>query len=106
MPRMTFIEHCGTRHCIDGAAGRSLMQLALDHNVPGVLGDCGGACSCATCHGYVDSRWAARLPPIGESERFMLDAVAERRDDSRLCCQIRLTDELEGIVVQLPAEQG
>jgi 2Fe-2S ferredoxin len=106
MPTVTFIEHSGARHDIECELGRSLMQIALDHNVPGVLGDCGGACSCATCHGHVDPRWAASLPPIGESESFMLDAVAERRGNSRLCCQIRLTAELDGIVVQLPAEQG
>ena len=106
MPSVTFIEHCGIRHCIETVAGRSLMQLALDHNVPGVLGDCGGACSCATCHGHVDPRWAAHLPPIGESERAMLEVVSGRRGDSRLCCQIRLTNELDGVVVQWPAEQG
>jgi ferredoxin, 2Fe-2S len=106
MPTVTFIEHTGLAHTVDAPPGRSLMQLAIEQGVPGVLGDCGGACSCATCHGYIDARWAAELPPIGESESFMLDAAIDRRDDSRLCCQIRMTEALDGLVVRLPAEQA
>lgn len=106
MPSVTFVEHTGQAHTVDAPLARSLMQIAIDNDVPGVLGDCGGACSCATCHGYVDERWAAELPPLSESESFMLDAAIDRRDNSRLCCQIRMTPALDGLVVQLPAEQA
>jgi 2Fe-2S ferredoxin len=82
------------------------MQVALDHSVPGILGDCGGSCSCATCHGYVDDRWAAELPAKSETEVFMLEGVPDLRANSRLCCQIRMKSELEGIVVHLPEEQA
>lgn len=105
MPTLTYIEDDGTTRTVEGTADRSLMQLALDHGVAGILGDCGGACSCATCHGYIDERWAPALPPMSETESFMLDAVPDRRANSRLCCQIKLTDELNGIVIRLPAEQ-
>lgn len=105
MPTLTYIEHDGTTRSVEGAAGRTLMQLALDHGVTGILGDCGGACSCATCHGYIDERWTAALPPMSETESFMLEGVPERRNNSRLCCQIRLTEDLDGVVVRLPAEQ-
>ena len=106
MPTVTFIEHTGEHHVVDAPLARSLMQIAIDQGVPGVLGDCGGACSCATCHGYIDARWSAALPPVSESEAFMLDAAIDRRDNSRLCCQIRMTAALDGLVVQLPAEQA
>lgn len=106
MPTVVFVDHEGRSHEVQAAPGRNLMQVALDHAVPGILGDCGGSCSCATCHAYVDARWADRLPPRTESESFMLEGVPEPRANSRLCCQIRMTPELDGIVVHLPAEQG
>lgn len=105
MPRVTFISLDGMEHTVEGSPDRNLMQVALDQGVPGILGDCGGMCSCATCHGYVDERWSGALPPVSETESFMLEAVPERRASSRLCCQIRLTDALDGIVVRVPAEQ-
>jgi len=105
MPTVTFIEHNGTPHTVEATPERSLMQIAIDNGVPGILGDCGGACSCATCHGHVDARWQAELPPMTETESFMLDGVIERDAGSRLCCQIRLTPALDGLVVRLPAEQ-
>jgi 2Fe-2S ferredoxin len=106
MPSVTFVEHTGQVHTVDAPLARSLMQIAIDSGVPGVLGDCGGACSCATCHGYIDARWSPELPPVSESESFMLDAAIDRRGDSRLCCQIRMTAALDGLVVRLPAEQA
>ncbi len=105
MPKVTYIEHDGHVHEVDATLDRTLMQTALDHSVPGLLGECGGSCSCATCHGYIDAAWADRLPRMSETETFMLDAVPDRRAGSRLCCQIRLRAELDGIVVHLPAEQ-
>jgi 2Fe-2S ferredoxin len=106
MPSITYIEHNGTAYRIENApANRSLMQIAVDNNVPGILGDCGGTCSCATCHGYIDSEWQPLLPPISETEAFMLEGVPEPRETSRLCCQLRVTEALDGLVVRLPEEQ-
>jgi ferredoxin, 2Fe-2S len=105
MPHVIFIDPAGLRHEVEAPAGRSLMQIAIDNSVPGILGDCGGSCSCATCHGYVDARWAAELPSMSETEVFMLEGVPDLREGSRLCCQIRMKPELDGIVVQLPDEQ-
>ncbi|HVZ44194.1 MAG TPA: 2Fe-2S iron-sulfur cluster-binding protein [Ramlibacter sp.] len=105
MPTVVFIEHSGDRFEVDAPIGKSLMQVALDNGVPGILGDCGGSCSCATCHGYVDERWAAELPEKSETEVFMLEGVPDLRPNSRLCCQIRMKPQLEGIVVHLPQEQ-
>ncbi len=106
MPTVHFIDPEGIEHVIDTAAGKSLMQIAVDHAVPGILGDCGGACSCATCHGYVDEAWLARLPPPSETETYMLEGVLELRANSRLCCQLRLDDALDGIRVQVADDQG
>jgi 2Fe-2S ferredoxin len=105
MPRVVFLAPDGARYEVEAAVDRTLMQVAVEHGVPGILGDCGGACSCATCHGYVDPEWAGRLQPRSESEAFMLEGVPDLRDNSRLCCQIRMAPELDGIVVQLPDEQ-
>jgi 2Fe-2S ferredoxin len=105
MPVVTYIEHNGDTCRAEAPLGRSLMQIALDNSVAGILGDCGGSCSCATCHGYIDAEWADRLPPITETEAFMLEGVPEPRPTSRLCCQIRMTAELDGLVVHLPEEQ-
>ena len=105
MPKVVFIDPTGTRHDVEAPAGKNLMQVALDNSVPGILGDCGGACSCATCHGYVDPSWTDRLPPRSETEVFMLEGVPEPRGSSRLCCQLRASAELDGIVIELPDEQ-
>lgn len=105
MSTVTYIESNGTTHHVEASVDRSLMQLALDHSVPGILGDCGGSCSCATCHGYIDAEWNVKLPPISETESFMLEGVPEPRPTSRLCCQIKMRTELDGIVVRLPEEQ-
>ncbi|MBC7940678.1 MAG: 2Fe-2S iron-sulfur cluster binding domain-containing protein [Chitinophagaceae bacterium] len=104
MPTVTYIEADGTRHTVHARLDRTLMQTSLDNNLPGILGDCGGSCSCATCHGYIDVAWTDRLPAMSQTENFMLDTVPERRATSRLCCQIRMRPELDGIVVQLPAD--
>ncbi|MBC7378570.1 MAG: 2Fe-2S iron-sulfur cluster binding domain-containing protein [Burkholderiaceae bacterium] len=105
MPAVIYIEHNGDTIRAEAPLNRNLMQVALDNSVAGILGDCGGSCSCATCHGYVDAAWADRLPPISETEAFMLEGVPEPRPTSRLCCQIRMTPELDGIVINLPLEQ-
>lgn len=105
MPTVVFIDHAGATYQVEAPLNKSLMQVALDHAVPGILGDCGGSCSCATCHGYVDQPWVDALPARSETEVFMLEGVPDLRENSRLCCQIRMTPELDGVVVHLPQEQ-
>lgn len=105
MLKVTFIEHNGTAHTVEGAAGKSVMQTALDHLVPGIVGDCGGCCSCATCHGYVDPTWLDKLAPIKPDEAMMLEGALNVETNSRLTCQIALTPELDGIVIRLPESQ-
>ena len=101
MPKIRFIQHDGTEHVVEGELGNSLMQTARDNLVPGIIGDCGGNCSCATCHGYVDLAWDAKIPPRSEDEIVMLDGVMHLEDNSRLTCQIKVTRELDGLVVRL-----
>jgi 2Fe-2S ferredoxin len=105
MATITFIEHDGTEHAVEARIDRTVMQIAVEHSVPGILADCGGSCSCGTCHAYIDPAWQDRLPPVSESEGFMLEAVLEPAPGSRLCCQIPMTEALDGMIVRLPAEQ-
>lgn len=106
MPRITFIEYDGTRHDVEAVVGQSLMQTAVDNLVPGIIGECGGVCSCATCHVYLDSTWLASVPPISEGEDQLLDGVPDRRPEhSRLGCQLTVTETMEGMEVNLPEEQ-
>lgn len=105
MTKIRFIQADGSEHTVDGEEGNSAMQTAVDNMVPGIIGDCGGNCSCATCHGYVDPAWLAKLPPRSEDEVIMLDGVMNVEDNSRLTCQVKLTKELDGIVIRLPVSQ-
>ncbi|HSB24799.1 MAG TPA: 2Fe-2S iron-sulfur cluster-binding protein [Burkholderiaceae bacterium] len=105
MPHVTFITFAGTRHEVDVPTGTTLMRAAVDHGVPGIDGDCGGNCACATCHVYIDSPWAERLSPKSDAEDDMLGLAVDPRPTSRLACQIRLSDALDGIVVALPEGQ-
>jgi 2Fe-2S ferredoxin len=105
MTKIRFIEHNGTEHVVEGEVGASIMQTARDNMVPGIIGDCGGNCSCATCHGYVDPDWLAKLEPQSEEEVVMLEGAMNQESNSRLTCQIKVTRELDGIVVRLPISQ-
>ncbi len=105
MPKVTFIEADGKQHAVDAQAGKSVMQTALDNLVPGIVGECGGFASCATCHGYVDEAWTAKLPPPDAAEEGMIACAFHVRPNSRLTCQIKLTPELDGLVVRLPPSQ-
>lgn len=105
MPTVTFIEYNGTRHDVTAKAGSSLMRAAVDNNVPGIDGDCGGQCACATCHVYVDSAWAERTGARTTMEEDMLNFAAATADNSRLACQIAITEELDGLVVSMPDGQ-
>lgn len=106
MPTITFIEHNGNEHVVEAPIGLSLMSAAVDNLVPGVLGDCGGSCACGTCHGYIDHDWMAQLPPVAVDEFVMLPSVLEIQANSRLLCQLQITEQLDGLVVRLPESQG
>lgn len=105
MPKILFIDHAGTERLVETEAGKSVMQTALDNLVPGIVGDCGGSCSCATCHAYVDPAWLDKLPPQSEGEAMMLDGALNVEPNSRLTCQINVTAELDGMVIRTPASQ-
>jgi ferredoxin, 2Fe-2S len=105
MPKITFIDHDNTEHTVDANDGQSLMQAAIDNSVPGILADCGGYCNCATCHCYVDDMWTAKIPPAQQAELDMLSGAIDANNNSRLGCQIRLTNDLDGLVVRLPVSQ-
>jgi ferredoxin, 2Fe-2S len=105
MPELVFIESDGTEHRVQGEVGRSIMENAMDNAIPGVLADCGGNCSCATCHGYVQPEWAGKIEPVSEDEAMMLQCVVDKTPESRLTCQIQVTRELDGITVRWPQSQ-
>ena len=105
MPKVTFIAFDGSAIDVQATAGLSLMRAALDNNVRGIDGDCGGNCACATCHVFVADAWADKVGPRTASEDEMLNFAAELRDSSRLACQITLTDALDGLVVSMPEGQ-
>ena len=106
MPKITYIEHNGKQHEIEVGSGFSVMEGAVQNNIPGIDADCGGSCACATCHVYVDEKWFDKLPKKDISEEDMLDAAFEPNKFSRLTCQITVTDELDGLVVKMPSKQG
>jgi len=101
MPTITYIDPDGTRHDIEVEVGATVMEGAIDNAVPGIVAECGGACACATCHGYVDEQWLDSLPPMEAMEDAMLDSAILRRPTSRLTCQLEVTDALDGLVVQI-----
>ncbi|MVA96242.1 2Fe-2S iron-sulfur cluster binding domain-containing protein [Nitratireductor sp. CAU 1489] len=106
MPLVTFINSMNTSNTIDVPVGETLMRAAVNSNIDGILGECGGACCCATCHVYLDSTSAPDVPRVGEMEQQMLDHVAEpRRDDSRLACQLVVDSSMEGLRVTIPQTQ-
>src|SRR5271168_1826701 len=107
MPTITYIEHNGTEHPVDVPVGKSLMRGAVENNVPGIDADCGGQCACATCHVYVDAAWLDKtgLPEPGSQEATMLSFAAVAQPNSRLSCQIKMRQDLAGIVVRMQEGQ-
>jgi 2Fe-2S ferredoxin len=107
MPIITYVSSKGNSRSVEAPAGMSVMQAALNNKIEGILGECGGNCMCATCHVYVvDPAYLARIPPAVNNEKFMLSIAAEGPEpNSRLSCQIKMTTELDGITVRLPARQ-
>jgi 2Fe-2S ferredoxin len=106
MPKITYIECGGKNHTIEVAKELTVMEGAVQNDIPGIDADCGGACACATCHVYVDEKWISKLPKIESAEEDMLDVAFEPNKFSRLSCQITVTDELDGLVVKMPSKQA
>jgi len=106
MPKITYIELSGKSHTVDVPKELSVMEGALQNNIPGIDADCGGACACATCHVYVDEKWFDKLQKKEDAEQDMLDMAFEPKKFSRLSCQITATDDLDGLVVKMPSKQA
>jgi 2Fe-2S ferredoxin len=106
MAKITYIEHNGTEHVVDVKTGVSVMEGAVKNSVPGIDADCGGACSCATCHVYVDDAWLERTGARSPIEESMLEFAEDIQPNSRLSCQIKVSDELDGALVRLPKSQS
>ncbi|WP_170763815.1 2Fe-2S iron-sulfur cluster-binding protein [Ruegeria lacuscaerulensis] len=107
MPKITYVENNGSKHEVEVSNGLSVMEGARDNNIPGISADCGGACACSTCHVYVDSAWVDRLPKKEAIEEDMLDFAYEPDyERSRLSCQLKVTDDFEGLHLQLPERQS
>ena len=105
MPRITFVEFDATEHVVDARNGTSLMEAARDSDVPGIEAECGGAGACATCHVYIDRKWVGASGVAGRVEQDLLELVADRREESRVSCQINISDEIDGLVATLPETQ-
>ena len=106
MAKITYIEHDGTQHVVEVAEGLTVMEGARDNNIPGIEADCGGACACSTCHVYIDAGWVEKLPAKEAMEEDMLDFAFEPDEvRSRLTCQLKVTAELDGLVVNMPEKQ-
>lgn len=105
MAKVTFIQFSGEQTTIDANDGDSVMKVAIDNLVPGIDADCGGECSCATCHVLIDAAWVNKVGTASEQEDAMLDLNPDRQENSRLSCQIPVNDELDGLVVNLPEFQ-
>lgn len=105
MAKITYIEFNGTQHIVDVKTGMSVMEGAIDNSVPGIEAECGGACSCATCHVYVDPAWVDSTGTAEHLEKDMLECAMDLQDNSRLSCQIEVSDELNGLVVRMPELQ-
>ena len=106
MAKITYIEHSGKSHVVEVPNELSVMEGAVQNNIPGITADCGGACACATCHVYVDEKWFDKLKKKDEAEQDMLDMAFEPNKFSRLSCQISVSNELDGLAVKIPSKQA
>jgi 2Fe-2S ferredoxin len=105
VPRITFVQPDATEQTIEAATGQSVMRVAIAHGISGIVAECGGGLSCATCHVYVPDDWSGKLPPPSEEEIEMLEMAVDTRPTSRLSCQIPLNDHCDGLVILLPERQ-
>ena len=101
MPKIIYQTRDGSRHEVEVETGYSVMEGAINNNIEGIVAECGGACACATCHSYIDEAWIEKLTAMDDMEDSMLDAAFERKANSRLTCQIEVSDELDGLVVHV-----
>ena len=106
MPKITFIEPDGTRHTVEADLGSTVMEAALKNDIGGIVAECGGSCTCATCLVHIDEAWSPIVGTPHPEEDQMLDAAFEVKPTSRLSCQIKVTDELDGLIVHTPSYQG
>lgn len=106
MPKVTYVQPDGERREVEVESGYTVMEAAVNHDIAGIVAECGGACACATCHAYIDEAWLSRLPEMDDMEDCMLDSAYDRRDNSRLTCQIEVTPELDGLVVHVAHNEG
>jgi 2Fe-2S ferredoxin len=104
--RLTFVTNSGAVHEVSADVGASAMQCAVSNSVPGIVAECGGACTCATCHVYVDPAWVAVVGPPEPMEADMLDFANDVRSNSRLSCQIKVKSTFDGLVLRIPETQG
>ena len=105
MTKITYIEYNGTEHTIDVQNGLTVMEGAVQNDIPGIDADCGGSMACATCHVYVKDEWYNKLDEKNEGEDDMIDQAYEPKKNSRLSCQITVSDKIEGLIVHLPEKQ-
>jgi 2Fe-2S ferredoxin len=101
MPKITFITPDEEKHEVEVENGYSVMEAAINNNIDGIVAECGGACACATCHSYIDESWIDKMPAMDDMEDSMLDAAYDRRDNSRLTCQLEMKDEWDGLIVHV-----
>ena len=106
MPKITFIEHVGTVHTVEAELGSTVMETALKNEITSIVAECGGGCTCATCLVHVDEKWFPIVGPPSEEENQMLDTAFEVTETSRLSCQIKVTEALDGLIVRTPSYQG
>lgn len=106
MVKVTFVTSDGKSVALEAEPGSTLMEVAIRNLVPGIDAECGGACACATCHVYVDEQWLPQVGEPGPMEEDMLDFAFDVRPNSRLSCQIKISDKLEGLTVHVPERQG
>lgn len=105
MAKITFVQPDGSQQTVEAKPGMTVMEAAKLNDIAGIEAECGGACACATCHIYVDTAWRDKTGKPAEMEEDMLDFAFDVREESRLCCQIKVTDALEGLTIRVPAKQ-
>jgi ferredoxin, 2Fe-2S len=105
MPQVTYINANGGQYDVDVPVGNTVMEGAIDNMIDGIIAECGGSCTCATCHCYVDEAWMDKVGEAGEFEKDLLEMVLEPAPNSRLSCQIEVTPELDGLIVRIPKSQ-
>jgi len=106
MAKITYIEHTNKKHIVEVPNNMSVMEGAVQNNIPGIDADCGGSMACATCHVYVDEKWFNKLEKKDEGEEDMLDMAYQPNKFSRLSCQLLVSDKLDGLILRMPSKQG